>query len=268
MVLGFPTLRNVSYGLQFTKVEVFDYLKVYKTFGLTSQLKRCDVQFLQNTPIKEIHVNNNRLAIVEINVLLWMPNSLEIVYAEENKLVFGNFAFQLGCICNLKRIKLNGLGGPDYLINYNSDCEIEVKHIDTSGECSIIKSVCDKYKSLLDDCPYKYDLSDLTVPDKLDTVNVLKSNLHSESTGIKSPWPVQNGLRSIDIFNNLCHSWTDAIVFVNNLTFFNLSHNFGSNISSVFFTNCPNIEHLDASNNRIDLTRDINETLFSELNTA
>ena len=267
MALGFPTLRNVSYGLQFTQVKVFDYSKVYKTFGLTTQLNRCDVEFLQNTSIKEIHVNNNRLAIVEINAFMWMPNSLEIVYAEENKLKFGNFAFQLGCICNLTRIELNGQGGPDYLTNYNSDCKIKEKHIDTSGGCHINKSVCDKCKHPLDNCPYKYDLSDLTIPDKLYTVSVRNSNLHSESTGRKSPWPIRNSLRYLDISNNVFHRWTDAIVFVNNLTIFNLSHNFGSNISSEFFSNCPNIEHLDASNNRIGprLTSDINGTLFQNL---
>ena len=38
MVLGFITLRNVSYDLQFTKIEVLNYTKVYKTFGALTRI--------------------------------------------------------------------------------------------------------------------------------------------------------------------------------------------------------------------------------------
>ena len=43
MALGFTTLRNVSYGLQFTQIDTLDYSKVYKTFGLSTELRRCDM---------------------------------------------------------------------------------------------------------------------------------------------------------------------------------------------------------------------------------
>ena len=251
MALGFPSLRNISYGLQFTKVDVLDYSKVYKSFGLTTQINRCDVEFLQNTSLREIHINNNRLSRVEINAIMSVPNSLEILYAEENMILFGNYAFQIGCICNLKRMELSGQGKAGDVTEYFSDCGIKEKNIDTSGGCHINRSVCDKCMPPLEECPNNINISTITVPDKLETVHVRNSNLHSESTELTDPLPIRNNLRSLDISNNVFHSWTEQMVLVKNLNLLNLSNNFAGNISREFFTNCPYLEHLDASNNRI-----------------
>ena len=267
MALGFPSLRNVTYGLQFTKVEVLDYSKVYKSFGLTTQINRCDVEFLQKTSLREIHINNNRLSRVEINAIMWVPNSLEILYAEENMILFGNYAFQLGCICNLKRIELSGQGKAGDVTEYFDDCGIKEDNIDTSGGCHINRSDCDKCMPPLEECPDKINISTITFPDKLETVHVRDSNLHSESTELTEPWPIPNNLRYLDISNNVFHSWTEKMVLVNNLKLLNLSNNFAGNISREFFTNCPNLEHLDASNNRIGpkLAKDTDGEIFHYL---
>ena len=266
MALGFPSLRNVTYGLQFTKIDVLDYSKVYKTIGLTTQINRCDVEFLQNTSLREIHINNNRLTSVEINAMMWLPVSLEIVYAEENKIQFGNYAFQLGCICNLKRIELSGQGNADYVTNFYRECRIKENTLDTSGGCHVNRSICGKCRSPLEECPNNINIS-IAIPDKLEIVNVRNSNLHSESTELKDPLPIPNNLRSFDISNNVFHSWTEQMILANNLSLLNLSNNFGSNISPAFFKNCPNLEHLDASNNRIglNLANDVDGAIFQNL---
>ena len=268
MALGFPPLRNVSYGLQFTKIEVLDYSKVYKAFGLTTQITRCDLEFLQNTTLQEIHINNNRLTSVEINAFMWLPKSLEIVYAEENQIEFGNYAFQLGCICNLKHIELSGQGKVAvYVTNYYSECGIKENHEDTSGGCHINRSVCAKCRSPLEECPNNRNISTIAIPDKLETVHVRNSNLHSEPSRLDKPLQIENNLKSLDISNNVFHSWTEPMILVNNLGLLNLSNNFGSNISLEFFTNCPNLEHLDASNNRIgpELAKDVDGGIFRNL---
>ena len=267
MALGFPSLRNVSYGLQFTQISVLDYSKVYKAFGLMTQINRCDLEFLQNTTLKEIHVNNNRLSLVEINAVMWLPRSLEIVYAEENKLQFGNYVFQLGCICNLKRIELSGQSDCYHTSNYFSECEIKENNRDTSGGCPITRGVCEECSSALGECPNNDNLSGIAIPDKLETVNIRNTNLHSESNGLKTPWPIRNNLRSLDISNNVLQSWTEPMILLNNLKLLNLSNNFGIDISREFFTNVPNVENLDASNNRIGpkLAKDVDGVIFQKL---
>ena len=267
MALGFPTLRNVSYGLQFTKIKILDYSKVYRSFGLTNQITRCDLEFLQNTTLEEFHVNNNRLASVEINAFMWLPLSLKIVYAEENQIQFGNYAFQLGCLCNLTRLEVGGQYRPEFVTDYYNECGITDNKVDTSGGCHINRSVCEKCRTPLEECPNEINISTLVIPDKLETLNVRTSNIHSESTKLTEPFSIRNNLRFLDISDNVFHSWTEPMILVDHLKLLNLSNNFGSNISRDFFRNCPNLEHLDASNNRIGpkLVEDANGELFQHL---
>ena len=99
------TLRNVSYGLQTNSIEVLDYSKVYKTFGTTNQLKRYDIWHLNNTYLKEIHLNSNRMTSIEVNGMHLVPRSLEVYWAENNPFDYSPYVFQSGCVYNLKRLE-------------------------------------------------------------------------------------------------------------------------------------------------------------------
>ena len=59
MALGFITLRNVSYDLQFTKIEVLNYSKVYKTFGEPTWINTCGICFLENTTLSRAKTSEN-----------------------------------------------------------------------------------------------------------------------------------------------------------------------------------------------------------------
>ena len=266
MALGFPSLRNVSYGLQFTKIEVLDYSKVYKSFGMMTQINRCDVEFLQNTTLKEIHLNNNRLTQAELNAVMWVPISLEVVYAEENKLQFGDYAFQLGCICNLSRLEISGQNAAYSVTNYFNECEIKENSEDTSGGCPAERGLCTTCKRL-QKCPFSKSLPNIGFPKKLETVNVRNINLHTEKSDRKIPLEVQNNIKSIDISNNVFQNWTSIWVLLTNITSLNISNNFGNDVSPEFFTNCPNLVNLDASNNRIGpkLASDVDGNIFQNL---
>ena len=138
MGLGFPTLRNVSYGLRDSmSIEVLDYSKVYKTFGLTTQLNRCDLWYLQNTTLKEIHLNSNRMASVELNALHLSPSTLETIFVEDNRITFGPSSFQVGCVTNLKRLELKRQQNGHAISNYNNEMEIIDNKIDSSGGCKV-----------------------------------------------------------------------------------------------------------------------------------
>ena len=107
MVLGFITLRNISYNLQFTNIEVLNYTKVYKTFGAPTRINKCDICFLANTTLKELHFSRNRIHGVEIDALAYLPPGLETVYAEHNQFTVGLYLIQIGCLNKLRRLELS-----------------------------------------------------------------------------------------------------------------------------------------------------------------
>ena len=138
MGLGFPTLRNVSYGLRdSTSIQILDYSKVYKTFGLTTQLNRCDIWHLQNTTLKDIYVNSNRMASIELDALGLLPLTLESFLAEDNKLTFGPFALQIGCVTNLKNLDLNKQHFAHPIRTFNYEMDITENNLDSSGGCPL-----------------------------------------------------------------------------------------------------------------------------------
>ena len=266
MGLGFPTLRNVSYGLRHSKtIEVLDYSKVYKTFGLTTQLNRCDLWYLKNTTLKEIHLNSNRMASVELNALHLSPSTLETIFVEDNRITFGPFAFQVGCVTNLKRLELNRQQVAHAIANYNNEMEIIDNKIDSSGGCKV------KRKTLKPGCrlgkhkPLK--LIDFTFPSKLKSISYSNSNLRYQPSFVSSAIQYKNNIESIDFSYNILYKWSDPLILFNDLKLLNLSHNFCFNMTSVFFGNCPNLENFDASYNRIApiLENDIEGSIFKNV---
>ena len=248
MALGFPSLRNVSYGLRFSrKLEVLDYSKVYKTFGITTQLNRCDVWFLQNTTLKEIRLNSNRLSAIEINALHVMPPTLEVVYLEDNQITFGPYVLQISCIPNLKRLELNRQESTHRVAAYNEEIYIQENRDDTSGGCPVDRG------HLKPSCPLSkrtpLNWGKFKIPSSLKHISARNSNLRYQATNVRLRF--KSNIESIDLSNNVIYSWTDPLILFYSLKHLNLSNNFCSNISGQFFLNCPNIIRLDASHNKI-----------------
>ena len=264
MALGFPSLRNVSFGLQnCRKMEVLDYSKVYKTFGLTTQINRCDMWFLQNTTLREIRLNSNRLSAFEVNALSLLPPTLEVGFLEDNKLTFGPFALQGGCVPNLTHIELNEQDSVHSIASYNDEIYIQENGDDTSGGCFVdrrnLSSSCrlSKHKPL--------EWWKFTIPISLRHLSARNSNFRYEKTDIPlSHLRFRNVLESADLSNNVIYSWTDPFLHFYSLKHLNLSYNFCFNISGQFFLNCPNITSLDASHNKIGpvLAKDTHGSTF------
>ena len=103
--LGFPSLRNVSFGLQETD-QSSGLFKSLQKFGLNTELRRCDIWYLRNTTIQELNLDN-RLALIEINALHLFPPNFKIVFVELNLFTFGPFVVEMGCLQNLERLEIN-----------------------------------------------------------------------------------------------------------------------------------------------------------------
>ena len=263
MGLGFPSLRNISYGIRdSTSIESLDYSKVYKTFGLTTQLNRCDLWYLQNTTLKELHINSNRMAKIEIDALRLMPSTLERAYVNDNKLTLGPYALQVGCVTNLRHLELNKQGLAQPMDYFNYEIDIVENKIDTSGGCPV------EGRPLNPNCWSGHHKPlrrmDFRLPYSLKNIGFSQSSLSYHPTLLKEPVYLKNSVKSFDLSNNLLTKWVDKLIMFDDLKHLNLSNNFCSNITGDLFTNCPNLQTFDASHNSIGgvLEKDIEGSIF------
>ena len=269
--LGFVSLRNVSYGLQATpKLHVLDYSKVHKTFGLSTELHICDVWYLQNTSIKELYLDNNRMALIERNALLLFPMFLEVISANMNVFSYGPYVVQIGCLNNLKRVEINQQNFFANPYNYKLDVDVKEKVRNNNETCKVPKP-----KKIRNNCRYlpsdHFDLFiDFTWPANLTTLNFRGSSMPIVSPEDPNPKPYFNmssRISSIDSSHNVITSFHTPVVALPSLEHLNISNNYASNIDDTVFLAAPNLITLDASNNFLGqaLSKDTEGMIFRPL---
>ena len=267
--LGFVTLRNVSYGLQSTKIEVLDYSKVFKQFGLSTRLRRCDVWYLKNTTIRELYLDNNRLALVEVNALHLFPPTLEFISVEQNQLCYGPYVLQIGCLRKLRKMEISEQYALASILYYNKEANIKERYDQSKDPCHIPKpEVMDPHCPYLDDGPF--ELYTFSVPPLLNELNFRDSNIktvitvHHKSPPIMMP----NNIESMDASLNTIHAWNAPLIKFEHMKHLDLSNNFAAFISDDFFTRAPNLISLDASLNLLGpvLSEDYEGKIFQPLN--
>ena len=267
MELGFVTLRDVSYGLQNTSIEVLDYSKVYKTFGTSNELKRCDLWYLNNTNLKELHMNSNRMASVEVNGLHLMPRSLEVVWAESNQWEYGPYLFQTGCVNNLKIIEASKkLFGPN-LLKYNEELKVKEKyntHYEADA-CQIPPT------SQTENCPFLVDQKlkpeTIRLSVSLNKITMRMSNLYFKLPNGSFVLDFNNSIEYIDFSSNIFYQWRGKFFEFRKLKYLDLSNNFCSLVKPDFFKNAPYIKTLNISRNNLGLVLagDENGQIFKPL---
>ena len=264
--LGYVSLRNVSFGLQSTQIEILDYSKVHKQFGLSTELRRCDVWYLYNTTIKELYLDNNRMALVERNALHLFPRSLEVISVQHNQFIYGPYTVQVGCIQNVKRIEMNEQYYFPNIDYYNDEIDIKDKPRTRNdvNACQVPRSNSTDYCPFLDEGHFY--LNSFRWPPNLKEINFRGSNLPISFIP-KSPLPTS--LESMDMSNNIITVWRTQSpgIRVPSLRRINLSNNFASIVEDKFFDAFPNLISLDVSNNFLGevLSKDEKVLVFNTL---
>ena len=266
--LGFLTLRNVSYGLQSTKIKILDYSKVFKQFGLSTLLRRCDVWYLKNTTLQELYLDNNRLALAEVNALNLFPPTLEVISLERNQVSYGPYVRQVGCLRNLRRIEISEQYAIASILYYNIEAGITEKYDEYKDSCQIPKpKVIDQHCPYLDDGPF--DLYKFSVPPLLKEINFRDSNIKTVITKRhKLPTiPMPNNIESMDASLNAIHTWNAPPIKFEKMKHLDLTNNFAAFVSDDFFTRTPDLISLDASFNLLGpfLSEDHKGKVFQSL---
>ncbi|XP_060551091.1 toll-like receptor 4 [Ruditapes philippinarum] len=99
--LGFTALENISFGLQFTNIKVFNYSHVHRPFGKSVTVRKRDLCYLFNTTLDEFAVEGNRIDMFESNSFLLLPSNITTFRIGRNRLSIGLYIIQLGCISSL-----------------------------------------------------------------------------------------------------------------------------------------------------------------------
>ena len=269
--LAFVSLRNISYGLQSARnLDVLDYSKVHKQFGLTTELRSCDVWYLENTTIKELYLDNNRLSLIERNALLLFPTSLEVISADRNMFSYGPYVVQIGCLNNLKRIEINHqntFADPD---TYDDEVDINENTRHKYETCVVPES-----KGNRPNCHYLHSNHINLWPDfifsfplNLTTLSFRGWNLPLFPTYTGKPeLPIKGRLESIDASQNVLSNLHTPWFKLPCLIHLNISNNFASVIDDNILSAVPELITLDASNNFLGqaLSEDIGGLVFKPL---
>ena len=271
--LGFGWLSNVLYGLKTTKVKVFDFSKVYKTFGASTVLRICDFLYAKDTAIEELYLNSNRMVLLETNLMLFTPPNLTKVSAEDNKFSYGPYMFQFGCAKKVQTVYLNHQNTMHDLRFYNEEINIK-EYQNTDRDHCIMPNRNDSEK----DCPFIDDnetlrAGDLRLPETLTLLEVRSSVLRfkAQLETVKAfPFELPLNLEYIDFSNNVLYYLGPQFLELKHLKYLDLSNNFCTFIASEFFDSGPYIQTVKLSRNILGplLAHDLQGLIFKPLKTV
>ncbi|CAG2228521.1 unnamed protein product [Mytilus edulis] len=109
--LGFVGVENVTQDLPNTSIRVFKFQKIVPTFSMNQMLMKDQMKPLNGTKIREIYADSNRIQLVEIGAISYLPNTIEKISIGENWLSYGPYIFELQKLStkrspNIKTLKL------------------------------------------------------------------------------------------------------------------------------------------------------------------
>nr|AVR52705.1 Toll4 [Sinohyriopsis cumingii] len=136
--LGFDGLRNASFGLINGSITILKANRLYPTFHLSVQLNSKHVEFLNQTNIKEMYLDENQIELVESDWGNVCPKSMEKLSVAGNKFTFGLYIFQ-GYNCKSLKILNGGYQHPTRMpFSITSEAQYVQKHIE---ECPFIANL-------------------------------------------------------------------------------------------------------------------------------
>ncbi|XP_045208627.2 toll-like receptor 4 [Mercenaria mercenaria] len=268
MQLGFQNLRNVSFGLQFTNIQVLNYSKVYTTFGIGTRVQKRDICYLWNTTLREFSANSNRLILFETNAIALLPKTLNIVRLEDNKFTFSLYLLQVVCLSNLTELYSNMQNAAHKPSLYFQQPENLVpKYASDLDDCPFMKeSFLRNISNSIDGCPYfepnkRINFSEHLprFPKKLKKLYLADSTLQYNVTSIFIN-PPNNEIEYIDISGNVLYSWAEPVGPFPKLRYLDLSRNYCSYVRPIATKYLSSVENLQFHQNFLGLVlSDANE---------
>ena len=261
--LTFRILKNVTSDLSSTNIKFLKMNKIHCTYGLGTEIYAADLMSLKNTSIQEIHMDSNRIQLLESKTLEQLPQTLHVVSAADNQFTMGKYAIEAVFMQNLKILDISRQHIAHIPNTANFNCN-DHPH-DSSKLCSSASHAVTNVK---------FNRTSLTNPvfEHHFTIN----NSYSDSnalpmSGTVFPLPINlvtcyfnmsamrysipnikltnSNLKHVYLQDNALYEWIGPIENADSLELLDLSNNFCSSVSTFFFDYMIGLQHLKINDN-------------------
>lgn len=300
--LTLDSLKNISDGLQFTKIAVLKLNKVYETLGSCVEITKEHLDGLRYTNLTEIYLESNRISHVQNGAITHSPETLKVISLRDNILLLNWYVLEVQYFKNLQKIIISDQNRNHYwrLRKKRNDKEKTVsqsfddqplirkleteqvlrhygtpyrdqaqphfgQHIDFTRD--IIGTKSDITKRHTDksefDSAQKHQVKRWNVSLPEKLQVIDASNMKTRLT-LESKYLEPNNLKELYLSRNIFWAWHGPFKGFENLTKLDLSWNYCTEMHLNVFEGMPGLKYLNLSLNLLDMTlnMDANGTIF------
>ncbi|XP_061174733.1 toll-like receptor 4 [Saccostrea echinata] len=242
--LTFSSFANITSDLQFSKIKVFRANKIHCTFGPGTVIQIRDVMHFQNTPLEELYLENNRLALIERYAIHYLPHTLRIVSIVQNKMSVGTYLMDAVFLTGMEKLNLSlqMASTPVSELIDAFTCQNPVRPFDNT---------VGRYSNKYNTESFQMNFT-VTLPRNLRTLILRTCSIRLELFKILvNP---SNQLSYIDISQNVITSFTGPIIGFNKLKHLDLSDCLCSSISTGLFDFTTSLQVLKLNKNLLGLS--------------
>ncbi|XP_061186952.1 toll-like receptor 4 [Saccostrea echinata] len=242
--LTFASFENLSRSLQFSKIKVFKANKIHCTFGVGTVMQVSDIVHFQNTTLEELYLDDNRLALLEMNVLKFLPPSLKIISLVKNRLTIGLYLLELEFLSSIEKI--------DASFQYTSPSFIKMRE---AFDCQNPVRIC---KNGIDEYSVKYEITSgetavphfgpiILLPKNLTNITIKGYGLKTHITDIQ--FNADNCIAHLDWSQNPITSFKGPIEGLKKLEYWDLSECHCPSLTTYFFNYTDSLKVLKLNKN-------------------
>ncbi|CAG2227585.1 toll-like receptor 4 [Mytilus edulis] len=262
--LKFTGIENITYDLPYTSIKTLNINRVHQNFELNTQITITNVQNLRNTTLETLHIDGNRIQLIEPGALLHLPKTMRNLFAAENEF---SYIFYGGFIDDITKVQGQFVNISNLFAVHNptevpETCDFVEDSCIRSKDSQILSQLY-MHPQLVVNKTYPAFIP-VSVPPNLTTFICRGCNLRYE---IPLVFLTSNKLKYIDASSNIFFSWTGPLKSLDNLEYVNISNNFCSNISKNFFIGLRNLKYLYIQNNLLGfvLPKDVDGEILRDV---
>ncbi|XP_063432699.1 toll-like receptor 4 [Mytilus trossulus] len=236
--LKFSGLENITNDLPYTSIKTLNINKIHQTNELTTEISIKHFQNFKNTTLETLHIEGNRIQLVESGALLYIPNTIRNVFAADNQFSFGGYIKDV-LKTSIHFVNVSNMFTHHYPIEKPEMCDFPEDRCIRSedGHKRYLHSVEEEQNNIP---PY------ISVPPNMTKVIYRGCNLRFEIPFLLIS---SNKVKFIDASFNMFYSWKGPVTSFNYIEYLDLSNNFCTNVSNKFFLRVPNLKYLYVQSN-------------------
>ncbi|XP_062578839.1 toll-like receptor 4 [Saccostrea cucullata] len=283
--LTFRILPILIYGIQNSTISSLRLNKIHCTFGLSTEIRVEDIQYLIHTSLTELHISSNKIELIENGATKYIPKTLRRLSIADNRLTVGLYILQFDILKGLEWLNVSSqhfTHDPiEFIHDVASECEDEREPLTSASTHTDSHILKQKKTNSVNKLKVDMKRTDVDlkgsqvflhfsgkvgfpVPPNVKKVFFNESGLRYRVPKIHSS---KNSVEEIYLQDNTLYSWMGPIRGVNNLKIMNLSNNFCSSVSKYFFKYLGSLTKLYLNDNLLgfSLSPDTEGEIFAGL---